>query len=150
MRYNNGETGQMAAKPHPSSPEKRILLISIGYTSESHWFLIRILKQTHQWSSHLLLVTAVAKERAGLIEHPSTGIMTRWSVRTAKGQRGWGNRETPWMHITVNLNQPWQRSGRNQLHISTQCNLRNVILPTQARSISNTTGTRSSRERLEH
>ena len=32
---------------------------------------------THHWSAHSLLVTAVAKERAGLMEHPSMGIITR-------------------------------------------------------------------------
>lgn len=29
----------------------------------------------HQWSSHSLFVTAVARERAGLREQPSMGIM---------------------------------------------------------------------------
>ena len=34
---------------------------------------------SHQWLSQLLLVTEVPKVRAGLIEHPSTGINTKWA-----------------------------------------------------------------------
>ena len=34
----------------------------------------------HQWSSHLLFVTAVAKERAGLMEQPSMGTMIKWAA----------------------------------------------------------------------
>lgn len=76
---------ELAALLCPSNVEQQETLLQADHNETSR-------EHTHQWSSHSLLVTAVAKERAGLMEAPSMGISTRWAVEGERASERAANR----------------------------------------------------------
>lgn len=81
LRLEDG-AGADIDKFHMTPRSMRLMVINAAKASKraqspSLSCLYHAQARAHQWSSHVLLVTAVAKERAGLMEHPSTGINTR-------------------------------------------------------------------------